>query len=316
MKNPSVSIIIVNYNSYDDVCRLLSSLKKLTYDNYNVIIVDNASLDESGRLLQERFSDERISIILNPENSGFAAGNNLGMSTAVARGADWIWLLNADTEVDSESLSSLVKVIDDFPDTAVFGSKILYSNTHAPKNIMDTASENLPVIWSAGGEVDTTLEKVHMVGWHELDRGQYDAIRICSYVPGCSMFVDAGAISEVGYMNEEYFMYFEETDWCLRLQQAGKTLRYVPQSVVWHYFDDNKVQQPFGVYYYNRNSLLFWTRFGQKGMIRKVILSLKELPKLINAFYKAPNSELKALFRAHLLAKAHFLLHRFGAAKI
>ena len=153
-----------------------------------------------------------------------------------------------------------------------------------------------------------------MRGNQEVDRAQYDEESDADYLPGCSILLPASVIPLIGLMPEEYFMYFEETDWCTRMKRKGVSLRYVPSSVIWHHFQDVKMDQAFSVYYYNRNERLFWYRYGsiqqRLSLIGRVIF--KSLPSALRALYHAPSDEHVAVFTAHVHSCLDFLLGRFG----
>ena len=121
-------------------------------------------------------------------------------------------------------------------------------------------------------------------------------------------------VEELGYIPEDYFMYFEETDWCTRIKRKGYALRYVPQSLVWHHFEHKKVNEAFGVYYYNRNQRMFWFRYGTlRSKIRIAAQTLfKKLPEAKRALRAAPDSAHREIFGAHVSSCTDFLLGRFG----
>ncbi len=308
--SPTVGIVIINYNCAPYTLDCLRTVEKLSYTNYFVVIIDNNSPDLSGYYLQQALKDKRVTVIINPENCGFGAGNNIGIRHALEGEAEYIWLLNADTFVHPEALSQLVKQANEYPEVGAFGSKVLYEEEPlSPKK-----EEGKPIIWSAGASIDFSKEEVKMFGSHEEDRGQHDQLRECEYIPGCSLFFPAKVISEVGYLPEEYFMYFEETEWCTRMRKKHFKLLYVPESVVWHRFQDNKMQTPFGVYYYNRNNRYFWFRQGDifKKIAMIVRTLFKDLPRAQRAFKKAPDEASREIFSAHRASCLDFLFGRFG----
>jgi GT2 family glycosyltransferase len=321
-KNPKVGIVVVNYNSSSDSLNLLGSLEQLRYDNFFLVIVDNNSTDNSRELLRESIESYRekerkknianaigiseVVFIRNPENLGFAAGNNVGIYQAICRGAECVWLLNADTTVEEYSLSALVDFAMKDPESAekigALGSKILYGGVEKePKSI-----------WGAGGFINYRSQIIEMRGTGELDNGQYDSVLKCDYVPGCSLFFLSKVIFQVGYLPEEYFMYFEETDWCQKIKKVGLDLYYVPESVVFHHVNKNKMQTPFTVYYYNRNQRFFWAKYANKK--QKIVLILKtlfiSLPQAIKGFVGARESYVRQIFAAHIFSCFDFLLSR------
>ena len=306
---PLVGIIVVHYQKLEDTLRCLESLKELEYSNAFVIVVDSASPNGSGYVLCDRFNGNGIEVIVTPDNQGFAASNNVGIKRARTLGAEYVWLLNADTSVEKAALNELVMSAERYPNAGAWGSKILYGET---ENSADSSPEKR--IWSAGGILDFQKQSVQMRGSDELDRGQWDKESSCDYLPGCSMLISCSALNSFGYMPEEYFMYFEETAWCTRMRKLGFDLRYVPQSVVYHHFDDQKTQSPFNIYYYNRNQLIFWFRSGT--LQQKLALFFRtlvfRLPRVVADFFRAENQFQRNIFRAHLLSTLDFLGLRRG----
>jgi GT2 family glycosyltransferase len=273
--------------------------------------VDNASSDGSGYQLRAELSPEKVNVILNPENDGFAAANNIGIAQAQTMGVDYIWLLNADTEVEENALSALVAVASQNENAVALGSKILYAREHSSA---DNQLESKDVIWSAGAKICFNSKQVEMLGWKEVDDGRFDQQLECDYLPGCSLFVRANYMQAVGVMPEDFFMYFEETEWCTRMRAHGYKLLYVPTSRIIHHFQDSKNQQAFGVYYYNRNSRRFWFMHDSiKGRIFSWLkVCIKELPVALKAYFYAPSHELKDVFKAHVMAYVDFLTFRNG----
>jgi GT2 family glycosyltransferase len=248
-------------------------------------------------------------VVLNPENNGFAYSSNVGIKLAMARGADYVWLLNPDTTVDADSLSELVEASIREPKVMAFGSKILYGQGTQPK---ESSSED--VIWSAGASINFSSKEIKMIGAHEVDRGQYDASHECDYLPGCSLLFKTELVEKVGLLPQDYFMYFEETHWCTKIKNHGGGLMYVPGSKVWHFAPDDKLQKPFTVYYYNRNELKYWyENVSLRGKL-KILLDVvfRRLPRNLRAWYLAKTKEQKLLFYAHLSSSIDFLFGRFG----
>ena len=159
-----------------------------------------------------------------------------------------------------------------------------------------------------------------MLGSGEIDNAGLNgvnskAVTECDYVPGCSLLVHRSVVESVGYIPEDYFMYFEETDWCLRMQNAGLKNVVASGSVVHHHFSDEKMQTPFTVYYYNRNQRIFWSRATRSrlGAIRaRFRTAFRELPQAWRAKNASPTTEQREIFRAHVQSCVDFLLGRYG----
>jgi GT2 family glycosyltransferase len=216
---PHVSIIILNWNRKDDTISCLHSIEKVNYPNLSVILVDNASSDGTVEAVKEKFPS--VKTISNPRNLRFAGGNNVGIEYALVNKADFVLLLNNDTEVEPDFLSELVRFAENDSHTGIVGPKIYYY--YDKKRI-----------WFAGGKVDYWKGWISHIGIREMDHGQYDAAREVDYITGCCMLVRREVIEKIGKLDESYFIYGEDSDWCLRASRAGYRLAYVPSSVIWH----------------------------------------------------------------------------------
>lgn len=217
--NPKVSIIVLNWNGCRDTIECLESLRKVTYPNYEVIVVDNGSTDGSEKVIKERFPD--ILVLQTGENTGYAKGNNFGIRHALKNGADYVLLLNNDTVVDPEFVIELVKVAESDKSIGILSSKIYF---------YDRAT----TLWFAGGKFSLRTGWSKHIGYGKKDTGQFNEIREIDRACGCAMMVTRKLCEEMGLMDEDYFCYCEETDWSLRAKKMGYKIVYVPSSKVWH----------------------------------------------------------------------------------
>jgi hypothetical protein len=239
-----VFILILNWNSYEDTKKCLDSLKYLDYSNYEIIVIDNGSRDGSAEKIRKEYNE--IKLIKNNANLGFAEGNNVGIRYAMERNADYVYLLNNDTIVDTAVLKELVNAAESDPKTGMAGSKIYFM-------------DNPDVISFAGGGINWFRGRIYHIGEDQKDEGQFNKAMEVDYVTGCSLLVKREVIEKVGMMNPEYFRYVEETDWCVRAHRAGYKLIYVPSSILWHkYAASTGGPSPISEYYDARNSLRFF----------------------------------------------------------
>ncbi|MEY8343897.1 glycosyltransferase family 2 protein [Niallia circulans] len=284
----SVAIILVNWNSYNDTYECLKSLEKIDYKYYKIMLVDNASEDNSYyRLLddynQGKFGVE-ISFFRNELNLGFAGGNNIGIKKALDEGFAYFWLLNNDTVVDRKALNALVMTIKSNSDLGIVGSKIYYHNT-----------DN---IWFAGGKVNTWTGRAKHIGIKEKDNEDYNNPKSVDYITGCSLLFKREVIETIGYMNEDYFLYYEETEWNIRANKHGWGIRYEPSSIVYHKVSmasggENNLA-PYVAYYYIRNSLVMIKRTQPKikFIINVSFQILNVIKELIKVYIKGSNNKL------------------------
>jgi GT2 family glycosyltransferase len=181
-RQPKVSIIVLSWNSYDVTRDCLLSLRKIDYPAFEVVLVDNGSVDGSGKKLAQDFPE--VKVILNDKNLGFTGGNNVGMRDVLARGTDYLLLLNNDTIVAPNFLTELVHVAESDERISMVNPKIYYF-------------EPADKIWYAGGEyVPWKTFPVHF-GLRESDVGSYDQTKEVSFVSGCALLVKAEVVQKV-----------------------------------------------------------------------------------------------------------------------
>lgn len=257
--NPLVHIILVNWNGYDDTVACVESCRSLTYERFSILIVDNGSADGSGERLVEYFADEPgVEVILTGENLGFAGGNNIGIRRALMDGAAYVWLLNNDTIVEAESLTALVTAAREHPEAGMLGSKVYYY-------------DRPNVLWFAGGFIKPSRNgTTYHRGIEEVDEGQYDTTEVVDYVTGASLLVSTTLVRRIGLMDDGYFLYWEEVDWCERARAEGHPSLYVPASRIWHKVGASLGAQdsPAQIRYDARNRLVFYRRNRPKDLPR------------------------------------------------
>lgn len=247
--DPAVAIVVLNWNGWHDTLPCLESLHAVRYPNVRVIVVDNGSTDESIAMI--RGAHPEATLIETGANLGFADGNNIGIQRALDSGADYVLLLNNDTVVAPDFLGHLVDAVEATPDVHVAGPMVYYFD--APERI-----------WSAGGAVDWARGDTAMLGLGETDHGQFgDAPRRVDFVTGCALLASRQAWERVGLLDGRFFMYFEETEWCVRAARAGMGVVQVPLAKVWHKIPlQAREDSPRVHYYMTRNRLLFLRRSG------------------------------------------------------
>ncbi|ATY83851.1 glycosyltransferase family 2 protein [Kyrpidia spormannii] len=241
MSCPSVYIVVINWNGYEDTSRCLTSLRDLEYPTYRIIVIDNGSDDGSVELLRKNYPN--VIILEAKENVGFARGNNIGIRYALNHYAAYVWLLNNDTTVSRTALFELVQVAESDVTIGAVGSVVYYMN--CPEKIQ---------VWG-GGWVNTWIGRAgHFITPVPSQR--------LDYVVGASILLRSDALRDVGYLDEDYFMYWEDTDISFRLRKAGWKLAVAPNSKVFH-----KVSGSIGEgseafhFYFNRSAKRFFQRY-------------------------------------------------------
>jgi GT2 family glycosyltransferase len=259
-----VFVIIVNWNGKQDTHRCLSSLEKIEKHNVDlhVVVVDNGSTDDSVARIREKFP--RVTVLPAGRNLGFTGGNNIGITYALRHQADFVWLLNNDTLVDPHVLDSMGSFVD--PKVGVVGSKIYFAPGHEFHLARYKENEQGRVFWYAGGLVDWHNMYASHRGVDEVDHGQYDTEEDTPFVTGCSMMIKRSVFDRIGMLDDRYYLYLEDLDFCLRAKKAGFSLRYVPSSVLWHVNagSSSRPGNPLQQYYLTRNRLLIGRLYASK----------------------------------------------------
>lgn len=258
---PSIYIILVNYNQYGDTINCIKSLEETAYKNFKIIVIDNKSENDSIKFLEK--ACKKHTLINLSKNLGFAGGNNVGIKYALKKDAQYILLLNNDTIVNIDFIKPMLETFDKHSDCGIVGNKIMYYN---PKNM----------IWFAGGKIDWRKFIGYHFGIGEIDKGQYDKEGKIDFMTGCCMLIKREVFEKVGLLPEEYFMYFEDLDFCVNVQNFGFKIYYNPKSVIYHKVGNSGggEQSVFSIKWGTRNRLLFANKYKNKVKKIKFIYSM------------------------------------------
>ena len=240
--NKPVGVVILNWNGYPDTERCLRTVLKSEYADSFPVVVDNASTDGSYERLREEFPE--VKMIRAPGNIGYAAGNNLGIRWALEQGAEYVYVINNDTEVPTDSVGKLVAVMESDDRIGQVGPLI-----------EDATCDRIGAV---GGEIHWPTAEPRQIGHGEEDRGQYSTLLDVEFVPGTAVLARRAALDEVGLIPEHYFIYFEDVDWSLRFRKAGWRTVATPDTTILHYESSTMGQNsPIKTYYQVRNNLFF-----------------------------------------------------------
>lgn len=285
-------IILLNYNGWQDTIECLESILKSNYKDYKIIIVDNNSTDNSVEHIiswargdqeviykkntqlkelsyppvkkplnyivyqyeealscdasKEKKNKNALIIIKSGVNGGFAFGNNVGIRYAMTKNdCDSILLLNNDTVINYNTLQNIVDAKTQYGDNALYGGRILYYDKP------DT-------IWYDGGHFNEWLGKSYHIGENRKNDFSSEVRRV-NFITFCYILIPKNVLHKIGLIDERYFMYVEDLDYCYKAWKAGVTLYHVCNSLVWHKVgaSSGSKTNPFSSYYNYRNSLLF-----------------------------------------------------------
>ena len=210
---PSVLCIVLNWNGWQDTLDCLSVLKECTYRNLTITVVDNGSTNDSAVRIRTAHPD--VLLLESDKNLGFAGGYNIGLRYALTQGADYVWLLNNDTMPAPDALSALISKAS--TDTRIGAVASICYHMHTPAVVQAWAGARVN-LWIGYARNST---KPHRDDW-------FDSLY------GASLLVSLSAIKEIGLLDEGFFAYWEETEFCLRLRKRGWRLAAAPDSRILH----------------------------------------------------------------------------------
>lgn len=241
----NVYIVLVNYCNPDITVACIESLEKAGVQLSQIIVVDNNSPDNSVAVLSEI---KGIVLITAELNGGFSYGNNLGIKFAMEKNCSSVIILNNDTVVAEDFFEKIFENTD--------------NSVAVPKIYYYTKPD---VLWYAGGKIDYIRGRQVHFGENEKDNVKYSSKKIVDYATGCCMMIPRSVLDKVGFLDEKYFMYWEDMDYSLRLKEAGIRIHYLPYAKIWHKIGmSGGSQSKMAVYYSNRNRffLIKKYRFG------------------------------------------------------
>ena len=216
-----IGLVTITYNSADVLQPFLDCVLKQTYNNFIVYVIDNASVDNTLSILKEN-NDSRLFLIANKINFGVAKANNQGILKAIDDGCDHILIINNDVEFEPALIEKLIKAQQQ-NNCSLVAPKMTY---------YDIPSK----IWYAGSWFikNKGYLPIHR-GMEELDKGQYDETVEVEYAPTCCLLVKKEVFQDIGMMNEKYFVYFDDTDFCYRILKDGRhKIFYYPYVDFYH----------------------------------------------------------------------------------
>jgi GT2 family glycosyltransferase len=238
-------VVILNYGDPSDTWACLDALGRSEDLDLDVVVVDNAPEGPAHDRLRDGVG-RRAEVVASGANLGYAAGNNVGIARLLDRGLDEVLILNPDTRIQPRTLRRLRRVLDNRPRCGVV----------APRMVLGGRP---PRIYFDGGLVETQTGATRHPGRGRLEsQVPVRPAHRCDYVAGAAMLVRTAAFRDVGLLPERYFLYYEETDWCLRAREAGWNCVVQPRARITHLKRSGvAVPEPYAVYYLTRNRYLF-----------------------------------------------------------
>jgi len=314
---PKIFAVILNYNAGKDTVECLKSLLNVSYENLNLVVLDNNSPDNSMDYIKEWFENReipfdfcdlsvegfesfsgkdnsKITLIQTGTNKGYGHGNNIGIKYALKNGADYVLILNNDTVVSPDFIKPLLDTCRNDGNVGVAGGKIYFSDKP------DT-------IWFNGGAFHEWTGKVEHFNFKEKDVGQIPPKEI-TFITGCMWLVPRQVFEKVGFINEEYFMYVEDLEFCYRVRKAGYKLAVNPESRIWHKIGGSSDGHlsPFSVFWTGKNTVLF-IRQNYNSFIKKIVAVSFVI---IHGFFKFAKKRNMKLLKSFLKGSFYGIVQR------
>ncbi len=245
---PLVYVVTLTWNRRQDTIDCLASLTRMTYPNYQVLVVDNASSDGTPDAIRDLFPEAEL--LANDRNHGFQGGFNIGMRHALKCGAQFILVINNDTIVQPDMLDELMAYAG-APDVGMLAPKIFYFAEPTR-------------IWSVGGDRHPITFEVTHKGDGQLDCGQWDQVIERDFLTGCAILISVELLKRIGLFDTGYHpAYYEDADLCVRARNAGFRLLLVPSARMWHKVASSSggADSPYERYLMARHSVRYFRKY-------------------------------------------------------
>ncbi len=239
-----VAVVILNYKVKDLVLKAVESVKRSSYKNIQIIVVDNNSEDGVEEILKK---DIEVIFIQSGDNLGYSGGNNLGIKKGLTEGAKWVFILNPDATIKPDTLEILLKKANEY-NAQLLNPKIYFDDSKT--------------LWFAG----KIFDKANVLGSHkgvdQQDNGQFDQDIEMDDVTGAALLIKKEVFEKIGFFDERYFLYYEESDFATRAKKAGFKIMYIPKAVTYHKnAQSTGLGTPLQDYFITRNRMLYASKF-------------------------------------------------------
>lgn len=239
-----VVIIVCNYNKETDVKQCVKSILESSYQDKDIIVIDNASEDNSVECLKKEFG-QKIDIICNKENKGGAGGFNTGIKVALKKNYKYIMLADNDIIMHKNNIEELYYFLENNKSIGLVGSKIYQKER--PEYIM-----------AFGSKLDYQKYSFYDCYRDKQDNDDIPKVNYCDYVPACSLMVRTEIVKKVGLLPEDNFIYWDDIEWAKKISMEGHQVAALGSAKVWHPCNERIMKNTFWHYYMWRNRIYFW----------------------------------------------------------
>ena len=305
---PKVAVIVLNWNNAPDTLNCLESLHRQDYENFEIVVVDNGSTDDSVQAVNSVSYDLRLFEL--ESNTGYSEGNNVGIRHALEQGADYVLIVNNDTVVSPSMLRKLVQFAESRPAAGLVG----------------------PMMYCLG-KADTVFAAGSFIQWHKgltWHRGMFEPAanydnlsepEPVDFISGCGILMKTSLIRRAGLLDPEYYLNFEDVEWAVRIRRLGAEVWLVPQARLWHRVSASLGQDSaINTYYLTRNALRFFGKYTPLHVRWFAVLNivLRTLRTIAAWTFKPEyrGESFRKRRSANILALRDFLMGRKGQMKL
>lgn len=237
-------VVIPTFNRADDLIATLDSLAKSEINMDQIVVVDNGSKDDTVAKMAAHFP--KVPLLKLENNIGATGGSNAGFDYALAQGADYVIRMDSDIEVGPGFLAPLIEVANSDPKIGIIGPKIYYYNP--PDEI-----------WYAGVEAKDSFFNITDGFRHQKDSPANSHQREVDYAWGATMLISREVLEKTGGFDTDFFIYYEEMDFCERVRSLGYRIIFVPESKIWHKVG-SEANNAFTAYHWNKSKIIFFRK--------------------------------------------------------
>lgn len=311
MQACSIYILLLNWNGKKDTLECLSSLSRVVFSCFQPVVVDNGSTDGSIEAIRRAFPD--VPILEAGSNLGFAGGNNLAIKWALSKGAEWILLLNNDTIVSPDFLQAFMEAAKQKPNAKILGAKIYrYDQTNTIDHL--------------GGCWNPNTGEFESFAHGQNDNGvSFEDMQKVDYVCGAAFFMHRSVPDTIGLLEDRFFLFWEESDFCFRANRSGFEVWTAPKAKIWHKVSASFIGGKPHMHYFWWRSRLLWIERNCPFKERTRLYSKIIFPELWKHFRHCIWKSLQYLFTrkqeakqktlrnfAGLIGAFHYSIGRFG----
>lgn len=278
-----LSIILVNHNARQRTLDCIASIYDKTSAPNEIVLVDNASADGTALAVKQKYP--AVKVIENGRNAGFARANNQGIE--IARG-EYVLLLNNDTVLRNEAIDRLMRFMENNPKAGILSLKILDKNGSLQRNCRSFYNNPLETMFARSSFLSQMLPGNPMTRRATLSDWDYNSARQVDWVSGACMMVRRAVLDQIGHLDQNYFMYWEDTDICKRARDAGWQVWFTPEAEIIHYTGagGTKLSNPFHnirmIYHKHRSAYYYFRKHYYKNPLHPLaILSFAGMTVLV-----------------------------------